>query len=69
LDSLSLSASMCQRLVEWNRRYDDSLLSFEDNDLPWLVEGCLLLAETRAALDGVCEVIVTEPWWGESPHA
>ena len=69
LESLSLPDSLRQRLAEWNGRYDDSLLPFEENDLPWLVEERSLLAETRAALEGVYEVIVTEPWWGEQPHA
>ncbi|HSB88040.1 MAG TPA: hypothetical protein VLD86_17130, partial [Ilumatobacteraceae bacterium] len=69
LDSLALPDSLRHRLVGWNGRYDDSLLPFEDNDLPWLIEGRSLLAETRTALAGEYEVVVTEPWWGEQPHA
>ncbi|MEQ1872169.1 MAG: hypothetical protein ABL953_00450 [Ilumatobacteraceae bacterium] len=65
LESLPLPHLLRERLIEWNSRYDDSLLPFEDNDVPWLAEGRALLTETRIALAGDYRVTVTEPWWDE----
>lgn len=69
LDSLDLPASLRQRLADWNGRYDDSLLPFEDDDAEWLVEGRTLLADVRQSLSGLYEGVVTEPWWEEQTDA
>jgi hypothetical protein len=59
------SPALVERLRSWNSRYDDSKLPLKGDDTQWLAEGESLLGEVRRALDGVFEIIVTEPWWGE----
>ena len=66
LDSLRLPGDLRQRLAEWNKKYEDSLLPFEGNDLGWLSNGRDLLAELRATLANDFEIVVTEPWWDDS---
>lgn len=67
LDLLPMSPALRDRLRQWNARYDDSLLPFDQNDVGWLTEGRILLSELRANLGESFEIVVTEPWWGEEP--
>ena len=65
---LGVSSDLSERLRDWNSRYDDSKLPFEANDTVWLAEGKSLLSEVRAVLGSDYDVVVTEPWWGETPR-
>jgi hypothetical protein len=65
LGSLNLPDSLGRELTSWNASYEEARIPGMDSegDTEWLAHGVRLLAETRAALAGRGEVIVTEPWW------
>ena len=68
LASLPLSEELRSRVQAWNARYEEAKLPSEANDVAWLAEGKVLLAELRHALSDRL-IVVTEPWWGEEPDA
>ena len=68
LGSLGLPPDLVARLTLWNAGYAEDKLPIEGNgDSAWIGQGMELLAEVRQCLAGRCEVVVTEPWWGEAP--
>ena len=67
LASLPLPHELVERLSKWNARYSDSKLPFESHDEVWIREGTSLLQEVRSALGEGFSVMVTEPWWSETP--
>jgi len=69
LASLNLPDSLVVELTSWSALYEEARIPRvdSDGDPEWLAHGVRLLAETRAALAGRVEVVVTEPWWGEEP--
>ncbi len=67
--ALALSTDLAEALRSWNAGYDDSKLPFETSDEAWLDEGARLLAAVRSELGEGYDVVVTEPWWGETPNA
>jgi hypothetical protein len=66
--SLPLPEDLRSRVRTWNARYEEARLPFEGNDVAWLAEGKVLLAELRHALSDRL-IVVTEPWWGKEPNA
>lgn len=68
LERLPLSPGTLTALREWLSAYDDDKLPVDGpGDPMWLERGIDLLAQCRAELQPGYEVVVTEPWWGETP--
>ena len=62
-----LEAEIAARLAAWVRSYDEDKIPLDGaGDQEWIQTGVGLLHEVRSALAGRYEVVVTEPWWGES---
>jgi hypothetical protein len=67
LRSLGLPDELAEQLELWNGQYDEDRIPVDGaGDREWLARGAHLLERTRFALGPGCEVVVTEPWWGET---
>lgn len=64
---LPLSTDLKDALKAWVGNYsDDRVPGDGPGDPAWISEGAALLARCRTELSPGYEVVVTEPWWGES---
>lgn len=67
---LPLPGELAARLIDWNSQYEESKIPVDgEGDPEWVRTGVVLLAQVRAHLEPDVRVVVTEPWWGETPSA
>lgn len=68
LEDLPLSPQTAESLRVWIGAYaSDKLPTQQMGDQGWIDEGIVLLARCRGELRPEYRVVVSEPWWGESP--
>lgn len=68
LESLNLPHELVERVRSWNSRYEEDKLPIDSpGDAGWIAEGVALLHSLRSCLGHDADVVVTEPWWGETP--
>lgn len=68
LESLGLPLELVERVRSWNSRFEeDKLPIYGPGDALWTAEGVALLHSLRSVLGHDVDVVVTEPWWGETP--
>jgi len=67
LDLIELPGALREHLRIWNQSYDEGTIPVEGpGDPDWLREGAELLRQVREALGSDVQVVVTEPWWGDT---
>ena len=68
LRSLGLPYELAEQLISWNSQFEEDKVPLEGpGDVGWIAKGVHLLRQVRLALGSGYNVVVTEPWWGETP--
>jgi hypothetical protein len=68
LGLLGISQELAERVRLWNSHFEEERIPVDGpGNTEWLAEGAILLQQLRTDLGPDVDVVVTEPWWGETP--